>query len=65
MLTEERIQYQDDFFPFVLRLVVILVQQVLLKMLEYHASRVSCLVPPRRAVYHKIELEPGVKPPTI
>lgn len=30
MLTEER---QDDFFPFVLRLVVILVQQVLFQML--------------------------------
>lgn len=29
----------------------------------YPASRVSCQVPPLRAVYHKIELGPGAKPP--
>uniref|UniRef100_A0A6N2KR45 ATP synthase protein MI25 n=1 Tax=Salix viminalis TaxID=40686 RepID=A0A6N2KR45_SALVM len=39
------------------------VQQVLTNF--WNAPRVSCQVPPRRAVYHKIELEPGAKPPSI
>ena len=54
MLTEERIQYQDDFFP----------RAGQRGIGGYHAPRVSCQVPQRRAVYHFIELEPGDKPLT-
>lgn len=66
MLSEERIQYQDYFFLSNTKTTSFSGSAASTwGILGYHAPRISCQVRPSRAVYHKIELEPGAKPPTI